>query len=85
MQTLKTSLMDRKKSDFAKLLGISDSYLSQYLSGHRRPGYERMLEIERLTDGEVPVQSWELLQASVNALRERQEDPVQKDNQKASA
>lgn len=72
MQTLKDYLQDRKKADFARLLGISDTHLSQYLSGYRRPGYDRMLEIERLTEGEVPVQSWELLKANVDNAGSRQ-------------
>lgn len=72
MQTLKDYLQDRKKADFARLIGISDTHLSQYLSGYRRPGYDRMLEIERITEGEVPVQSWELLKANVDNSSTRQ-------------
>ena len=72
MQTLKDYLKDRKKSDFAKQIGVSGTQLSQYLSGYRRPGYDLMLEIERLTEGEVPVQSWELLKTDVSDCPARQ-------------
>lgn len=78
MFTLKDYLTNRRKSDFAKQLGISDSYLSQYLSGHRRPGYERMLEIERITNGQVSVQSWAGIAGNVDALPPRQEVTARK-------
>ena len=58
MQNLKTYLTGRKKAEFAKKLGISSAQLSQYMSGFRRPNYDRMIEIERLTDGQVSVGSW---------------------------
>lgn len=74
MQTLKEYLKDRNKSDFAKQVGVSGSQLSQYLSGYRLPSYGRMLKIERLTDGEVPVQSWELVRANVDGPQDRQRD-----------
>jgi len=59
MQTLSTYLAGRKKADFARAINVSDAQLSQYLSGYRRPSYKRMLEIERLTDGQVSIQSWQ--------------------------
>jgi transcriptional regulator with XRE-family HTH domain len=37
-------------------LGITDSYLSQILSGRRRPGLDIAVRIETLTG--VPVESW---------------------------
>lgn len=40
----------------AVALGISDGYLSQILSGLRRPKLELLLRIEALTG--VPVSSW---------------------------
>lgn len=58
MSNLKQYLSDRPKGEFAKQIGVSPSQLSQYLSGHRRPSYKRMLEIEGITGGEVTVQSW---------------------------
>lgn len=72
MQTLKTYLADRKKSDFARKLRVSASQLSQYLSGERRPSYDRMLEVERLTGGEVTVQSWQHIAPDANGPAENQ-------------
>lgn len=49
----------RSKHDqrtLAGLLGISDGYLSQILSGARRPKLELLIRIEELTG--VPVSSW---------------------------
>ena len=40
----------------ARLIGITEAYLSQVLSGKRFPGRENALLIERLTG--VPVESW---------------------------
>ena len=74
MQTLKTYLADRKKSDFARKLRVSASQLSQYLSGERRPSYDRMLEVERLTGGEVTVQSWQHIAPDANASPANQGD-----------
>ena len=59
MQTLKQYLEGRSKAEFAERIGVSPSQLSQYLSRVRRPGYDRMILIERVTDGQVPVQSWD--------------------------
>lgn len=58
MHTLKAYLCGRKKAEFADQIGTSPSYLSQILSGHRRPGFDLMVRIERHTDGAVPVSSW---------------------------
>ena len=63
MQTLKQYLEGKSKADFADHLGVSPSMLSQYLSGVRRPSYDRMIEIARITDGSVPVQTWEEMRA----------------------
>lgn len=59
MQTLKQYLEGRSKAEFAERIGVSPSQLSQYLSRVRRPGYDRMILIERVTEGQVPVQSWD--------------------------
>jgi plasmid maintenance system antidote protein VapI len=45
-----------KQNQLAHLLRIHDTYLSQLLSGRRRPGLDVALRIERLTG--VPVESW---------------------------
>lgn len=49
----------RSKQDqrtLARALGITDGYLSQILSGLRRPKLELLIKIEDLTG--VPVSSW---------------------------
>jgi len=58
MKTLSEYLSSRSKAEFAEAIGVSSSQLSQYLGGYRRPSYDRMLQIEAATGGEVPVQSW---------------------------
>jgi DNA-binding transcriptional regulator YdaS (Cro superfamily) len=58
METLKQYLEGRSKADFARQIGVSASQLSQYLSGVRRPGYDRMILIERMTSGQVPIAAW---------------------------
>lgn len=45
-----------KQTELATLLGMTDSYLSQVLSGRRRPGLDTALRIEEQTG--VPVESW---------------------------
>ena len=50
---------ERSKQDqrtLARALGVSDGYLSQILSGLRRPKLELLMKIEELTG--VPVSSW---------------------------
>ena len=73
MQTLKQYLEGRSKAEFAERIGVSPSQLSQYLSRVRRPGYDRMILIERVTDGQVPVQSWGHPPAHGNATPAGQE------------
>ena len=58
MKTLKQYLKDRRKSDFTRKIGVRPDVLSQYLSGYRRPGFDRMVKIEIETGGEVSVGSW---------------------------
>jgi transcriptional regulator with XRE-family HTH domain len=58
MQTLNQYLKQRRKSDFAKKIGIRPDVLSQYLSGYRRPGFDLMVRIEAETGGAVPVAAW---------------------------
>jgi transcriptional regulator with XRE-family HTH domain len=56
--TLAEYLATRRKKDFAEKLGTSPSYLSQLLSGHRKPGRKMMLKIQESTDGAVDFNSW---------------------------
>lgn len=58
MEKLSAYLKDKPKGDFAKALGTSPSYLSQLMSGYRRPSFQMMLKIERLSEGEVDLHSW---------------------------
>ncbi|WP_373284034.1 helix-turn-helix domain-containing protein [Primorskyibacter flagellatus] len=58
MEPLKKYLAGRRKSAFAAKVGIVPAYLSQILSGTKRPGFDLMVRIERETDGDVPVSAW---------------------------
>lgn len=58
MQTLTDYLVGRDQAEFASQIGVSPAMLSQYKSGYRRPGYDRMLRIAEVTDGAVPVEVW---------------------------
>jgi len=62
MEKLRAYLADKPKGVFASRLGTSPSYLSQLLSGRRRPSYELMLRIEQETGGAVDLRSWSLSQ-----------------------
>lgn len=48
----------KNRSAWAVMLGISRSYLSEILSGNRRPSLELAVSIERKTNGAVPASSW---------------------------
>lgn len=58
METLQKYLEGRRKANFAEEIGTSPSYLSQLLSGHRRPSFRLMLKIQEATGGDVPVSAW---------------------------
>lgn len=55
---LNTYLNDKRKKDFAEKIGTSPSYLSQLLSGHRRPSFSLMVRIKDATNGAVCLNSW---------------------------
>lgn len=46
----------KQQKELARALGVSDGYLSQILSGLRRPKLELLMAIEVETG--VPVESW---------------------------
>lgn len=46
------------RSAFARRLGISAPYLTQILTGAKRPGLELAVAIERETGGAVPATAW---------------------------
>jgi transcriptional regulator with XRE-family HTH domain len=58
MHKLHSYLTGRRKSAFAATVGISPAYLSQILSGHRRPSLSLMERIEAASDGLVDLNSW---------------------------
>jgi DNA-binding transcriptional regulator YdaS (Cro superfamily) len=64
MEKLALYLHGRKKGDFARKIGTSPAYLSQLLSGHRRPSFDLMQKIERETGGEVGIHSWRTSEVS---------------------
>lgn len=66
MSTLNEHLRDKRKGEFAKSVGISPVYLSQILSGYRRPSFDLMVKIEGATLGAVPVGSWKKCLSGVN-------------------
>ena len=62
MQTLKEYIaaypLKAKQSQWAKVFGISQPYLSQILAGRRLPHPKLMQTIEAQTRGRVPVSVW---------------------------
>lgn len=56
-----------KQYELAGFLGITDAYLSQVLSGKRRPSLPIAVRIERETG--VPVETWVDTRMSVSAKR----------------
>ena len=46
------------RSEFAKTVGISAPYLSEILSGAKRPSLNLAFRIEEITGGEVPASGW---------------------------
>jgi transcriptional regulator with XRE-family HTH domain len=64
MDQLQTYLTARKrdrietKGDFARRIGITQARLSRLLAGRSYPDIPLALEIERATDGAVPVSAW---------------------------
>lgn len=59
MEKLREYLAGKRKADFAAKLGTSPSYLSQLLSGVKRPGFDMMVRIKQATDGAVTPNDWE--------------------------
>lgn len=58
MEHLATYLAGKRNAEFARRLGISDAFLSQLLSGKRRPSLDLAFKIERATAGLVPASVW---------------------------
>lgn len=58
MNKLQAYLQGQPKKLFAERIGVSPAYLSQLLSGARRPSYDVMLRIEAATDEAVDIRSW---------------------------
>lgn len=58
MEQLKIYLSDKRKGDFARSLGIAPAYLSQILSGSKRPSFELMVRIDDETNGDVGLYDW---------------------------
>lgn len=46
------------QTTWAARIGVSASYLSSLLNGHRVPSLQVAARIEALTDGQVPAASW---------------------------
>lgn len=60
MSELSKHLSDTNTSQraFAELIGCSPSYLSEIMSGRKRPGMDLAFKIHRATGGKVTVESW---------------------------
>lgn len=52
------STSGQNRASWADKLGISRSYLSDLLNGHKTPSLELAVAIERATGGHVPANSW---------------------------
>ena len=49
---------DRTQEEVCRLLDIDHGAYCAFETGYRRPGLERAGEIEKGTDGAVPIQAW---------------------------
>jgi len=60
MNNLSKYISDRgmTRGEFAKRVGISAPYLSEILSGPKRPSIDLAFKIESETGGEVPASCW---------------------------
>lgn len=62
MQTLNQYIAEHPtaltQEQWAKVFGISRSYLSEILSGARRPGWNAIVKINAATGGKVPPEAW---------------------------
>ena len=47
-----------KQSDFAAVLGITQSMVSRLITGATTPSLDLAVRIERVTDGAVPASAW---------------------------
>lgn len=67
----------RSQVKLAALLGVRQSAVSEWESGSRRPDFANALELERITEGAVPAESWghdaELIERTAEALLARAE------------
>lgn len=71
MQALAKHIQSRPgltNAQWAKRLGVSRPYLHALLNEDRQPSLETAVEIERATNGEVPVASWPSFAAVVAAV-----------------
>jgi len=58
MEKLRQYLIGKSKADFAARLGIAPTYLSQILSGYRRPSFGLMCRIRDESAGAVRLDDW---------------------------
>lgn len=71
MATLRTYLDGRPKAEFAGKVNINPAYLSQLLSGDRKPSLALMLRIQEATEGEVDLNSWTFMRSDDHAHGKR--------------
>jgi len=58
MEKLKTYLEGRKNGQFAKQAEMSPAYLSQILNENRTPSLAAACNMDRASNGAVPLNSW---------------------------
>jgi DNA-binding transcriptional regulator YdaS (Cro superfamily) len=62
------------QAEFARLVDVPPSLVSQWVHSERRPGLDNAFEIERATDGAVPARYWTSL-PPVTPDRSEKADP----------
>lgn len=69
MEKLKQYLTKRKHKDFAEQIGISPAFLSQILSGRRKPGGPVIVAIEDATKNAVVLRDWHAPQTTGDVIK----------------
>jgi transcriptional regulator with XRE-family HTH domain len=50
----------KRKSHIARELGVSPGALGDWLSGRRKPGRAVAVKLEKISNGRVPVDCWDI-------------------------
>lgn len=60
---------DRSQGECATLLGVSQATVSDWESGKKRPDVDQAVQLERASEGAIPVALWVRSEAERAALR----------------